>query len=253
MTTSDLHTRTGAYALSALPERQEREFRAHLRHCDACTTEVREFRETAARLALAVAEIPPRSLHARVLAALPTVRQLPPWTTVDARALRLRQHRSRPGRQRMPYLAAAACVAASAILGGTALSSWHAADAQHARAVRAEQHTASLAAVLADPRAVIRTATLSGGGTATVVASPDRGETAFFCSGLPALSNGQVYQLWYAQDEVMRPAGLLTPQKAPGSVLLSGSLRGAQAIGITVEPHDGSPEPTSPPLALLRL
>lgn len=253
MTTGDLHTQTGGYALDALPEQQEREFRVHLRQCEACTTEVREFRETAVRLALAVAEIPPRSLHTAVMAALPAVRQLPPRTAVDIRAFRLRQRRSGQRRQRLPYLAAAACLAASAILGGAALSSWHATDVQRARAVQAEQQTASLAAVLADPRAVVRTATLKGGGTATVVASPDHGETAFFHSGLPALPNGQVYQLWYAQGDTMRSAGLITPQRAPGSVLLSGSPRGAQAVGITIEPHDGSAKPTTPPLALLRL
>ncbi|MFE0632819.1 anti-sigma factor [Streptomyces sp. NPDC058864] len=187
------------------------------------------------------------------MAALPGVRQLPPRTTVDIRALRLRERRSGQWRQHLPYLATAACLAASATLGSSVLFSWHATDVQRARAVRAEQQTASLAAVPADPRAVVRTATLKGGGTATVVASSDHAETAFFYSGLPALPNGQVYQLWYAHDDAMRSAGLITPQKAPGSVLLSGSLRGAQAIGITVEPHDGSDRPTTPPLAMLRL
>ncbi|MYS19098.1 Putative zinc-finger, partial [Streptomyces sp. DvalAA-14] len=73
MTIADLHTLTGAYAVGALPDREAAEFGRHLARCQACAQEVRELRETAARLALAVAEVPPAGLRTRVLAALPAV------------------------------------------------------------------------------------------------------------------------------------------------------------------------------------
>ncbi|MFF3559473.1 anti-sigma factor domain-containing protein [Streptomyces sp. NPDC002574] len=253
MTSADLHTLTGAYALDALPEEQERAFHAHLNHCRSCTTEVREFRETAARLALAAAEIPPRSLHTGVMAALPAVRQLPPRVTGGRTVLPMSRRHIRRWQQRLPHLAAAACLAACGILGTWALHTQHAADEQRARAARAEQHAATLAAVLADPNSVTRTATLSGGGTATVVASSRQGEAAVFYSGLPVLPDGRVYQLWYGKNGTMRPAGLLTPQRATGSALLTGSPQGADAVGITTEPHGGSTSPTTTPLALLSL
>lgn len=58
MSTVDLHTLTGAYALGALSEQESAEFTRHLAQCPACYQEVRELQETAARLALAVAEVP---------------------------------------------------------------------------------------------------------------------------------------------------------------------------------------------------
>ncbi|MEU6347062.1 anti-sigma factor [Streptomyces sp. NPDC046977] len=253
MTTADLHALTGAYALDALPEEQEHAFHAHLHHCRSCTTEVREFRETAARLALAAAEAPPRSLHAGVMAALPSVRQLPPRVTAGLTVLPVTRRHMRQWRQRLPHLAAAACLAACGILGGWALHTQHAADEQRVRAIRSEQHAATLAAVLADPDSIRYTATLSGGGTATVVTSSRQGEAAVFYSGLPDLPDGRVYQLWYGRNGTMRPAGLLAPQQSTGSTLLTGNPHGADAVGITTEPRGGSTSPTTTPLALLPL
>ncbi|MCZ1011677.1 zf-HC2 domain-containing protein [Streptomyces lydicus] len=71
MNAVDLHTLTGAYALGALSGREAAEFARHLAQCEACAREVRELQETAARLALAVAEVPPADLRTRVMAALP--------------------------------------------------------------------------------------------------------------------------------------------------------------------------------------
>ncbi|MEV5410480.1 anti-sigma factor [Thermopolyspora sp. NPDC052614] len=74
----DLHTLSGAYALNALPEQQQRLFEEHMARCEACLIEVRGLRETAARLGLAAAEEPPPGLRARVLARIAEVRQEPP-------------------------------------------------------------------------------------------------------------------------------------------------------------------------------
>ncbi|MET7439499.1 zf-HC2 domain-containing protein, partial [Streptomyces sp. NPDC005568] len=58
MSTVDLHTLTGAYALHALSEDERGAFERHAADCEACTEEVRELTETAARLALAVSAVP---------------------------------------------------------------------------------------------------------------------------------------------------------------------------------------------------
>ncbi len=65
----DLHALSGAYAVDALPYAEWVLFEEHLRRCAGCGTEVRQLRETAARLAGAVAVDPPAGLRTRLLAA----------------------------------------------------------------------------------------------------------------------------------------------------------------------------------------
>ncbi|NUP63679.1 MAG: anti-sigma factor, partial [Nonomuraea sp.] len=67
----DLHPLSGAYAVHALPYAEWVLFERHLRGCDGCEAEVRRMRETAARLAEALAVPPPPSLRTRLLTAAP--------------------------------------------------------------------------------------------------------------------------------------------------------------------------------------
>ncbi|MEU6175417.1 anti-sigma factor [Streptantibioticus parmotrematis] len=249
MTTIDLHTLTGAYALDALPETEEREFAGHLEACEACAREVAELRETAARLALAVAEVPPTALRSRVMAAIPEVRQLPPRARQDT----VRPLRARGWRQRMPYLAAAACLVGAAVAGGVAVNAEHEADQARAHTARAEQQAAQVQSVLAAPDATVRTAALKGGGIGTVVASKQLGRTAFLYSDLPALPGSHVYELWYSRNGTMVPAGLVASGSTSGSTVLAGAPAGAGGVGVTVEPHGGSPRPTTAPVLLVPL
>ncbi|MEV7380300.1 anti-sigma factor [Streptomyces lydicus] len=246
MNTVDPHTLTGAYALGALPEHEAAQFARHLAGCPACDLEVRELQETAARLALAVAEVPPAGLRTRVLAALPEVRQLPP-VPHRATVVPLRP-RARP---RLPYLAAAACLAAAVAAGGLAVRAQHEADQQRDRSTRAEQQSAALSALMAAPDATFHTTALKGGGSGTVVVSEQQGRTAFVYHGLPELPEARVYQLWYSREGGMVPAGLVETGRAGGAMLLTGTPRGAVGVGVTAEPRGGSSRPTSPPLALV--
>lgn len=249
MTTVDLHMLTGAYALGALSEREAGEFGRHLAQCAACAREVRELRETTARLALAVAEVPPAGLRTRVMAALADVRQLPPGTS-DAAVVPLAGRR---WRQRLPYLAAAACLALTAVTAGLAVNARHEADRQRARTARAEQQAAALSALMAAPDALFHTTGLKGGGTATVVASRRLGQVAFLYRDLPALPDARVYELWYGRNGAMVPAGLVDTGRSTGTVLLTAAPRGADGLGVTAEPHGGSSKPTTVPLAVLPL
>ncbi|MCF3146814.1 anti-sigma factor [Streptomyces platensis] len=248
MSTVDLHTLTGAYALGALSEQESAEFTRHLAQCPACTQEVRELQETAARLALAVAEVPPAGLRTRVMAALPEVRQLPPRGR-HATVVPLR----RGVRHRLPYLAAAACLVVAALAGGLAVNAQHEADEQRDRSARAEQQAAAVSALMTAPDATFHTTALKGGGSGTVVASQRRGQTAFLYHGLPALSGQRVYELWYSRDGAMEPAGLVRTGSSSGAMLLTGGPQGADGVGVTAEPQGGSSRPTTAPLAVLRL
>ncbi|MFI5523773.1 anti-sigma factor domain-containing protein [Streptomyces platensis] len=248
MSTVDLHTLTGAYALGALSEQESAAFTRHLAQCPACTQEVRELQETAARLALAVAEVPPAGLRTRVMAALPEVRQLPPRGR-HATVVPLR----RGMRHRLPYLAAAACLVVAALAGGLAVQARNEADDQRGRTARAEQQAAAVSALMTAPDATFHTTALKGGGSGTVVASERRGQTAFLYHGLPALPGQRVYELWYSRNGAMEPAGLVRTGSSSGTMLLTGGPQGADGVGVTAEPPGGSSRPTTAPLAVLRL
>ncbi|GHJ37144.1 anti-sigma factor domain-containing protein [Streptomyces sp. TS71-3] len=246
MSDADLHALSGAYALDALSREESEEFARHLRRCEACAQEVRELRETAARLALAVAEVPPAGLRSRVMAALPEVRQHPPGAR-EAAVVPLR----RRWRRGLPYLAAAACLVFAVVTGALAVDAHREVERQRSRTARAQQQAEALSTLMAAPDASFRPAGLKGGGTATLVSSRRLGQAAFVYRGLPALPDGRVYELWFSRGGTMHPAGLLAHGRASGSTLLAGALDGADGVGVTAEPGGGSPRPTGPPLALI--
>ncbi|MFD5632780.1 zf-HC2 domain-containing protein, partial [Streptomyces sp. NPDC127077] len=80
MTTADLHTLTGAYALHALDDDERERFERHAADCADCAQEVRELTATAARLGLAVTDSPGPALKDQVMRRITTVRQEAPRT-----------------------------------------------------------------------------------------------------------------------------------------------------------------------------
>ncbi len=244
--TADLHTLTGAYALHALSPDEEREFTRHLTECEACSHEVAELRETASRLALAVAEVPPAAMRERVMAAIPQVRQLPPPGGAVVVPLR-----RRAWRRRLPHLVAAACLAGAIAAGGIAVNAEHRADDTRAAAQR---QAAGLAHLMAAPDATYRAAAVRGGGDATIVSSAAQDRAAFVYRDLPELPGSHVYELWYRREGGMVPAGLIDPAHSSGTALLTAAgAAGADGVGLTVEPHGGSRQPTTSPLLLVTI
>jgi anti-sigma factor RsiW len=248
MSTVDLHTLTGAYALHALSEDERGAFERHAADCEACTEEVRELTETAARLALAVSAVPRPELRAGVLRRITTVRQDAPPTVPLPRSAR-----SAARARGLSRWALAACLAAAAALGGTTV--WQHDRAQDARqqAQRAERRTDAVASVLGAPDARTRSAKLADGARGTVVVSRSLDEAVFIASGMAEPPAGKVYQLWFDDAGTMRSAGLMDPGRTTEAVLMEGSVDGASGMGVTVEPAGGSAEPTSSPVALMAL
>ncbi|MFH9730159.1 anti-sigma factor domain-containing protein [Streptomyces sp. NPDC017260] len=248
-TGDDPHLDVGAYALHALPPDEEAAFENHLASCAECRREAVELTRTASLLGAAEARTPPPELRHRVLAQISAVRQERPEPADRPR---------RPGswvrhrrRQQVLGLALAASVAAAAALGGVAW--WQHTEADSAREEAADLHTGAeaLTDVLAAPDATISTAELAHGATASVVASQAQGRAAFIASGLPPLTDDRVYELWYAEAGEFRPAGLLSGAGGRQAHILDGPLEGATAVGITVEPAGGSPQPTTDPIGLI--
>ncbi|QPP10401.1 anti-sigma factor [Streptomyces bathyalis] len=262
MSGAELHTLTGAYAVHALPATERDTFERHLAACPSCEREVAELRATAGRLGLAVSESTSPQMRASVLRQIAGVRQEPPKIADGpAPGRRGTGGRARPGGSRgrlrsLPRFALAACLAAvAAVSGGVAVWQYEAAQDAREQAEQSRQYQEELARVLAAPDA--RTAgrsELPGGASGTVVVSRDRDRAAFLASGLEAPPTGKVYQLWFADGQKMRSAGLMDSAGGGSkAVLMEGKVGRASAMGVTVEPAGGSPQPTTEPLALMKL
>lgn len=237
------HPLTGVYALDALTGPELDRFEQHLPHCPACDHEVRDFRETAARLAVAVADTPPAHFQPRVLAAVAVTRQDPPLTPGVAR----RWRPTVPAARWLTAAVAAVAIAAAVALGITESVTQH-------RLNRAQAQIHSAAAVLAAPDARLTVRATSAGGTATVVSSQSRHAMIISTAGLPGLAGGKVYEVWFMAPGRIREAGLL-PQPAAGrtSPLLASGLTAGDRIGVTVEPAGGTRQPTTTPILVMTL
>ncbi|MFD6194453.1 anti-sigma factor domain-containing protein [Streptomyces sp. NPDC060275] len=246
MRTEDLHSLTGAYALHALPEDEREAFERHLAGCATCDQEIREFAAATARLGLAATAVPGAALKERVLHRVSTVRQVPPGGGTAEKA-----RRAVPRGRVLARWALAACVAAAAGLGGTAVWQYERAQDAGQRAAQAERRAETLAGVLAAPDAESRTARLADGASGTLVVSQGQDRAVFLATGLAEPPRGKVYQLWFDDHGTMRPAGLMDPGSTSQAVLMEGAVDGAAGVGITVEPAGGSKQPTSDPFALL--
>ncbi|MER6105907.1 anti-sigma factor [Streptomyces sp. NPDC001832] len=241
MSDAELHTLTGAYALHALPDTEQRKFERHLGDCEACAVEVRELSETATRLGLAVATAPQPELRDRVLREIATVRQESPSDARRARG---------PGwGGRWPKFALAACLAAVVGFGGIAVRQDRAAQDARQEARVARQQNEQMTRVLAAPDAKASSSTMKGGAKGTVVVSQSENRAVFMTSGMRQPPSGKVYQLWFDDRGTMRSAGLMDSTATSGAKLLDGPVDGASGMGITVEPAGGSAQPTSAPLA----
>ena len=253
---NDRHALTGVYALDALDTAAEAaRFERHLSRCQACASEVRGFRDTATRLALAVARQPPPALRTAVMTEVARTRQLP---AADDRARHARQ-----GRTLLPRLAvagAALAAAAAVILAVVLINTQNQLGRTQQQLSQAKQHLsqaqtelAAINAVRTAADAVLVTKVTPIGGKVTVVSSPSRHQVVVTTSGLPALRAGKVYQLWLigAHGNKIRSEGLLGLHNGRGGpTLISGVLPG-DIFGITLEPAGGTVQPTVAPFVAI--
>ncbi|MRG59365.1 hypothetical protein GE115_05690 [Agromyces sp. CFH 90414] len=272
----DLRELAPAYALGALDEADRERFEHALRGSPELRAEVDAFRAAASGLGEAVPPVaPPARLKADLFARLDDVEQeraepdasaeaggttqVPareepapeaetpaPETAAPAAAhdeLAARRGRGRTGRRGLALIlasaAAVALIAAGAIVGlnWSGPNGW---GAQREMAALAEASDAQQT-----------TATVSGGGEVTLVSSADQGRSAIIAEGLPDVGDDQTYELWYIDDAGIVSAGTFDVRGDETWRLLEGEFAPGVAVGITVEPAGGSPQPTSDPVALL--
>ena len=263
---NDQHTLTGVYALDALDTAAEvARFERHLNRCDGCTSEVRGFRETATRLAMAVAQEPPPTLRAAVMADVARTRQAP---AADDRA---RHARRVPRPTLLPRLAmagAALGLAAAIVLAVVLVNTNNQLNQTQQQLGQTQQELsqakrqliltqtqlAAINAVRTAADATLVTKATKVGGRVTVVKSAAKRQLVVTTSGLPPLKAGKVYQLWLigAPGHKIRSEGLLAAPNngRTGPVLVSGVLAG-DTLGVSVQQAGGSIQPTLPTVIVL--
>jgi anti-sigma-K factor RskA len=258
----DLHTLTGSYAVDALPPDELDEFERHLTHCGSCASEVRGLRETAARLALSVAEQPPAQMRAQVLAAAERTRQLPPITSErpsrgaprSIRSARSARAARRVWIPRISVVAAAASVALAVVFGVSQSNTSSRLSNLENQLSAARVHNQQVDSVLAQGDLRLVSNKTSVGGSVSAIVSPSAARLVVVTSGLPALPAGKVYELWLLGPSVAQPSGLLTAGQHGRTVpvVATGYVQGYK-LGVTVEPAGGTLKPTTTPIVAMPL
>jgi Anti-sigma-K factor rskA/Putative zinc-finger len=245
------HTLAGAYALDAIDGPDRARFERHLDRCPTCAAELHELRDVTARLAGAAAADPPANLIEQVTAAAARTRQLPPAAARGRRTARTR--RAGPGRPRRAAPRWVAAGLTAAVLAGAAVTGLAAVTAEH-HLSSARQSDHAIAEVLNAPDAVLLTARVTAGGTATVVMSRRDRALVFTTDGLPPLRAGRCYQLWLTGPAGDRPAGVL-PASDHGmtSPVIATGLAAGDWVALTVEPAGHSPGSATAPILMLNL
>jgi anti-sigma-K factor RskA len=91
-------------------------------------------------------------------------------------------------------------------------------------------------------------------GTATVVFSRGMNAGVLIMNNVPPPSQGTVYQMWLIGDKGPTSAGTMdTAAVAPSTTDMLTNLGHSSALAFTVEPGNGSPQPTGQILAKLSL
>ncbi|MDT7724645.1 MAG: hypothetical protein QOI21_1221 [Actinomycetota bacterium] len=242
MTSSEMHTLAGAYAVDALSEHERAQFERHLGECESCSQEVRELRATAAKLGAAVAEDPPAWLKERVLAEIHVTRQQPPLAAPER--LGTPRRRARVPRWALGLTAAAAVIGLvlAGVFGGIALNTQSRLTAAQERAAQADERFLPVAELLAAPDVVAAHGAASIGGGGTVVMSRSLNKLMVMGTQLPLPPPNSIYQAWMLSASGQpRSAGLISGGAGDGSLLVAGGLDGANRVALTVEQSGGSP------------
>ncbi|HET8779526.1 MAG TPA: anti-sigma factor, partial [Agromyces sp.] len=108
-----------------------------------------------------------------------------------------------------------------------------------------------MTAIAEAPDAQTTTLEAEGGGEITLVSSASKGRSVVVADGLPVLGDDQTYELWYIDDSGAESAGTFDATGGETWRILEGSFTPGVAVGVTVEPAGGSPQPTTEPIVVI--
>ncbi|WP_442875382.1 anti-sigma factor [Amycolatopsis sp. NBC_00355] len=239
MSTPEMHTLAGAFALDAVSDIERAEFSRHLEQCDSCAKEVAELRATAARLGVAMAEEPPPEFKDRVMVAMHATRQLPPRTRPGSPERHRRSGRAPRWAVLVTAAAAVVGLAAGGVFGGIALTQQQELQTAQTQLDQARARYAPVADLLAAPDAKTGHGEAPTGGGVTVVLSRSQNRLMVMDAGLPAQPGGKVYQAWLLTGtEAPRSAGVIATDS--GLVVADG-VGSADKVAVSLEQAGGSP------------
>ena len=189
---------------------------------EAFREEVRAVRDTMTAVSAATAANPPTRLRAAVLAAVQS----------DA---------GRRSRWRTALLSAAAAIVVGLAAFGAGIAMRPSSKPTMAEQIMAAPDVRTVSGQLA-------------GGTATVLFSRGMNAGVLVMNNVPPPSQGTVYQMWLLGDKGPTSAGTMnTAAVAPSTTDTLTNLGNSSALAFTVEPGNGSPQPTGKILAKLSL
>lgn len=255
----DVHTLAAPYALDALPAEEQAFFERHLTVCHSCLQEVAQLRETAAALGEASAETPPAGMRDRVLAearrtpqeGVPAAPAAPPALAAPAAppAPPARAAGPTPARRRFdqrlrPVMATAAAVVVLALVSIAAAVTMLADRNAELESQLAQAR--DVVDVLSQPDVRIVELDSPAGTRARLLYGPETDEAALVLDGLADLPEDEAYQLWVMHAGTPLPDRVFRPdQEGRAVVSVERGVVGADAVAVTVEPREGSAEPTS--------
>jgi anti-sigma-K factor RskA len=216
------------YALNAVSDAERAAIDRQLAAAPASVAEAfreqaRAVRETMTAVSAATAADPPTRLRAAVLVAVQS----------DAAVRR--------SRWRTALLAAAAAIVVGLAAFGAGIAMRPSSKPTMAEQIMAAPDVRTVSGQLA-------------GGTATVLFSRGMNAGVLVMNNVPPPSQGTVYQMWLLGDKGPTSAGTMdTAAVAPSTTDTLTNLGNSSALAFTVEPGNGSPQPTGKILAKLSL
>jgi anti-sigma-K factor RskA len=221
-----------AYALGALEAGDTAALEAHLLTCESCRSELAEYRALSAGLAAAVPpRRPPAALRSQLRDRLPSRRREAP------RAF---------GFLRQALVPALLLVLlATNVLNFLQVQQLQKQQDQLVRQVRTAQTALAMLAYPTTRSLAIHAGEISG----TFLLDADRNTAMLIMWDLPPLPENQTYQAWLVQPDGVRVSAAVFRPAAEGSYTAQPlwpdqSLSSYTAIGVTIEPAGGSPQPT---------
>jgi anti-sigma-K factor RskA len=265
-----------ANALTALDAQDARALDTHLRSCAECRSEMGEWEETAAFLALeATALEPSPQLRKRILASVRAEdrrvkltndrAEAPAEPRVgagDSKVLAFERAVERTPRNVWASLGSFGAIAATLLLAASIISLvvlWQQNRVTQKELARLSTEMQQAKAQLDHERAVVllltspdaHMAKLAGTNVApgahAMLAYDKSGHAMLMAKGLPAAPEGKAYQLWYIMGGKPMPGKMLTTDAAGNAILedqIPAAALGGAVFAVTLEPEGGMPSPT---------
>lgn len=238
LTHREIESLLGAYALDAVDADESSIVDAHLLECPRCRAEVASHREAATLLSFSGAAAPD-GLWTRIAAELDGTP--PPFELTRPIPMRSRR-RGEPLR----LVAAAVAIAAAviAVLGVQVVDQRHRIDKLAAISDQRGLDQAAAAAAVTPGARTVHLASDDRAHAVDAVVLPD-GNGYLVRADLPALSDGQTYQLWGVLGAQTVSLGVLGREPAVTPFKAAGPLT---ALAITAEHTGGAVAPTKAPI-----